>query len=136
MAPGASCWHPRGVTPREASWFRRSSSTGLTERPKARRPRARPLPAAVREELEALAAELAAVGPPPPVELYREAKQADDLVGPLLHVGVNLDMLRFERDRALRDAAVTAVRANFSPAQIAKASGLPHRWLLDQRLSA
>jgi hypothetical protein len=122
------------VTPRQANFYRRSSRTGLTERPEARRPRARALPASLRRDLEALAAaQLAAVGPPPPVQLYRTAKQSDELVGPLLHVGVGLDMLRYEHERALRDAAVAAVRANYSPAQIAKASGLDRTWLRDQR---
>jgi hypothetical protein len=45
-------------------------------------------------------------------------------------------MLRFEREQALASAAIAAVRSDYSPAQVARASGLPHRWLLDQRRPA
>jgi hypothetical protein len=90
------------------------------------------VPRSLREELERLAAELADVGPPPPVQLYRKAKEADELTGPMLHVGVGLDMLRFEREQELRGAAVGAVMLGFSPDEVAQASGLDREWLLDQ----
>ena len=90
------------------------------------------LPTETRQHLERLAAELAAVGPPPPAQLYRTAREAEDLVGPLLHVGAELAMLRFEREQALRRAATDALRAGYSPADVARASGLPRTWLLDQ----
>jgi hypothetical protein len=67
------------------------------------------------------------------VQLYRTARRAEELVGPLLHVGIGLDMVRFEREQALQAAVVAAVLANYSPAEVATASGLPHRWLLDRR---
>jgi hypothetical protein len=86
----------------------------------------------IREELERLAAELAAVGPPPPTQLYRTARRSDDLVGPMLHVAVGLDMMRFERETALHEAALIAIEAGYDPAAVARASGLDAEWLLDR----
>jgi hypothetical protein len=133
MADVTAGCHPCDVAPREARFYRRSSNTGLAAlapaMPVAGRRR---LPTEMRKTLERLAAELAAVGPPPPVQLYRTARRAEDLIGPLLHVGMELDMLRFEKERALEQAAVTALRQRYSPGDIARASGLDRTWLLDQ----
>jgi hypothetical protein len=121
------------VAPREARFYTRSSNTGLAAlAPATPRAGKRRLPTEMKKNLERLAAELAAVGPPPPVELYRKARQAETLVGPMLHVGVGLDMLRFEKERALQRAAVAALRHRYSPADIARASGLDRTWLLEQ----
>ena len=92
----------------------------------------KPLSVGRRLELERLAAAVAAVGPPPPVQLYRDARAAGDLTGPMLHVGAGLDMLRFEHDQRLERAAVDAVRAGYNPAEVAAASGVDRDWLLDQ----
>jgi hypothetical protein len=66
------------------------------------------------------------------MELYQTARRAKDLVGPMLHVGVGLDMLRFEKERSLREVAVDAVLSGYSPDDVARASGLDRTWLLDQ----
>ena len=71
--------------------------------------RPRPLPVELWRHLEHLAAALAAA-PPHPAQRHRSA-----------------------REEALTKAAVEAVRAGYSPIQVARASGLEHRWLLDQR---
>jgi hypothetical protein len=117
---------------RQAGWFRRSSSTGLVAPAPHRRAGRRRLPATTWDDLEQLAAALRAVGPPPPAQLYRSARESKDLAGPLLHVGVGLEMLRFEHEHALHEAAVAAVRLGYSPADVARASGLDRGWLLDQ----
>ena len=113
--------------------FRRSSSTGLAAlvapTPVAGRRR---LPRELARKLERLADELAAVGPPPPVQLFQTAQQAEDLVGPMLHIGAGLEMLRFEKERALQRIAIAALRHGYSPADVARASGLERTWLLDQ----
>ena len=115
MADETRRCHPHGVAPREVE---------------LRADRSRPLPADVRAELERLAAALDAVGPPPPVQLYRAAKHSEELMGPLLHVGVELDMLRFQHEQALEHAAMAAVRDGYSPAEVAEVTGFDLAWLV------
>jgi hypothetical protein len=125
------------VTVRGSGQFRRSSQTGLGKRlntPKPERSgRVRRLPAHLRQKLEVLALEVTVVADPPAEVLYQEARPASDVSGPLLHVGLNLDMARAEREEELEFWAVWAMDSGYSPAEVAKATGLSRDWLLDQR---
>jgi hypothetical protein len=89
----------------------------------------RRLPAHLRQHLEILALEVTVAADPPAEDLYRAAVPGSPLTGPLLHVGLTLDMLRAEREDELRFWADWAVDAGYSPAQVARATGLPRESL-------